>query len=50
MANPYSTAAAFAVVVHGVNLGVNAILGGYGLVAEGVSLTQLAQGVRGIRE
>lgn len=46
---PYATAAAFAVVVHGVNLGVNAILGVYGFIQEGISLNQLSHGVRGMR-
>jgi hypothetical protein len=42
---PYGTAVAFAVVVHGVNLILYAILGVIGFVEEGISLAQLSQGV-----
>lgn len=47
---PASTATAFALVVHGVNLGINAILGVYGFVQEGITLEQLSQGVRGVQQ
>ncbi len=39
-----ATALAFALVVHFVNLAVNAVLGIIGIVAEGVSFSQLTQG------
>jgi uncharacterized membrane protein YbhN (UPF0104 family) len=39
-----ATALAFALVVHFVNLAVNAVLGIIGIMAEGVSLSQLTQG------
>lgn len=39
-----ATALAFALVVHVLNLGVNAVLGVIGLLAEGVSLGQFARG------
>jgi hypothetical protein len=39
-----NTALAFALVVHFVNLGVNAVLGIIGILAEGVSLGQITQG------
>jgi uncharacterized membrane protein YbhN (UPF0104 family) len=38
-----ATATAFALVVHAANIGVNAALGVIGLMAEGVSLGQIAQ-------
>lgn len=38
-----ATATAFALVVHAVNIGVNAVLGIIGLVAEGVSFGQIAE-------
>ncbi len=38
-----ATATAFALVVHAVNLGVNAIMGIIGLMAEGVSFGQIAE-------
>lgn len=44
------TALAFAIVVHFLNLGVVAILGVSGFIAEGVSLEQLSQGVRSVRQ
>jgi uncharacterized protein (TIRG00374 family) len=40
----FSTALAFALVVHFLNLAVNAVLGVIGILAEGVSLSQLSQG------
>ncbi len=43
---PAPTATAFAIAVHAVNLLVNSTLGVYGFVQEGVSLDQLSQGVR----
>jgi len=39
-----ATALAFALVVHFLNLAVNAVLGVIGIVSEGVSLSQLTQG------
>lgn len=45
--SPIETATAFAVMVHAVNLSMNALLGVYGLVQEGITLGQLSQGVRG---
>jgi uncharacterized protein (TIRG00374 family) len=45
-----ATALAFALVVHFVNLAGAAILGVIGFFAEGVSLRQISQGVRGLRE
>jgi glycosyltransferase 2 family protein len=41
-----STAGAFAVVVHGINLAVHAVTGLIGILQEGVSLEQLSQGVQ----
>lgn len=43
---PVETATAFALLVHGLNLAVTAVLGGYGLLQEGISLQQLSHGVR----
>lgn len=45
-----STATAFAVMVHVVNLGTYAALGIFGFVEEGVSISQLSRGVREVRE
>ena len=45
---PSESATAFALVVHGLNLIIVAILGIYGFVLEGMSLEQLSQGVRGL--
>lgn len=47
---PESTALAFAVVVHGVNLMVYALLGLVGFVGEGISLVQLSQGVEKMQQ
>ncbi len=44
--DPAATATAFAIAVHAVNLLVNSTLGVYGFIQEGVSLDQLSQGVR----
>ncbi|MBK8137680.1 MAG: flippase-like domain-containing protein [Chloroflexi bacterium] len=38
-----ATATAFALIVHASNIGTNAVLGVFGLVAEGVSLSQIAR-------
>lgn len=46
---PASTASAFAILVHGVNLIVYALLGVVGFVQEGISLGQLSRGVRGMQ-
>lgn len=46
---PAATATAFAIAVHAVNLLVNSALGIYGFIQEGVSLKQLSQGVREMR-
>jgi uncharacterized protein (TIRG00374 family) len=43
---PVATATAFAIAVHAVNLLVNSSLGIFGFIQEGVSLDQLSQGVR----
>lgn len=47
---PASTAAAFAVLVHGLNLAVHAATGVIGFVQEGITLEQLSQGVRDMRQ
>lgn len=47
---PRDTAVAFALVVHGVNLGLYAVAGLVGFVQEGISLSQLSQGVREMRQ
>ncbi|MBC7810963.1 MAG: flippase-like domain-containing protein [Burkholderiales bacterium] len=44
-----ATAAAFALVVHGVNVAVYAVTGIIGFIQEGVSLAQLSRGVQDIR-
>jgi uncharacterized membrane protein YbhN (UPF0104 family) len=44
-----STATAFAVLVHGLNLLIYAALGAIGLIREGISLAQLTHGVREMR-
>lgn len=46
----YETMVAFAIVVHALNLGMSAILGVFGFVQEGISLEQLSEGVRGMRQ
>ena len=46
----YDTAAAFALVVHGVNLVVFTLAGLIGFIQEGISLGQLSQGVQQIRQ
>jgi uncharacterized membrane protein YbhN (UPF0104 family) len=46
---PAGDAAAFAILVHGVNLIVYAALGAVGFVQEGITLDQLSRGVRGMR-
>lgn len=43
---PLASATAFAITIHGLNVLVNALLGGWGLLAEGVSVGQLTRGVR----
>ncbi|MDZ4771052.1 MAG: lysylphosphatidylglycerol synthase transmembrane domain-containing protein [Chloroflexota bacterium] len=45
---PLATATAFAITIHGLNIVINALLGGIGLFAEGVSLGQLTRGVRAL--
>jgi len=47
---PHDTAAAFALVVHGVNLGIFAVTGLIGFIQEGISLGQLSQGVQEMRQ
>jgi glycosyltransferase 2 family protein len=47
---PRDNAAAFALVVHGVNLGIFAVAGVVGFIQEGISLSQLSQGVREMRQ
>lgn len=49
-AQPAGTAAAFAVLVHGVNLIVHATTGVLGFIQEGISLGQLSQGVQEMRQ
>lgn len=49
-AQPAGTAAAFAVLVHGVNLIVHAATGVIGFMQEGISLGQLSQGVQEMRQ
>ncbi len=46
---PSGTAAAFALVVHGVNLGLYAVMGFLGLIREGISVGQLSQHVQEMR-
>jgi len=46
---PASTAGAFAVVVHGINLAVHAVTGVAGILQEGVTLEQLSAGVQGMQ-
>lgn len=46
---PASTAVLFAILVHGINLIVHAIMGVFGFVQEGISLEQLSQGVQGMQ-
>lgn len=46
LGEPLATATAFAITIHGMNLLINTILGGIGLYAQGVSLSQLTRGVR----
>lgn len=45
-----STAAAFAVIVHGINLAIHASTGVIGFVQEGISLEQLSAGVQKMRQ
>lgn len=47
---PFDTALAFAVMVHGVNVVVHAVTGIVGLVQEGITLEQLSHGVRKVHE
>lgn len=47
---PESTATAFALVVHGVNLALYAVVGLVGFLQEGISLGQLSQSVREMRQ
>jgi uncharacterized membrane protein YbhN (UPF0104 family) len=47
---PSETVTAFAIVVHGVNLAVHATTGMIGFIQEGISLEQLSQGVREMRQ
>lgn len=47
---PGSTAAAFAVLVHGLNLAVHATTGAIGFIQEGITLEQLSQGVLEMRQ
>ncbi len=46
----YETMVAFAIVVHALNLGMSAILGVFGFIQEGISLEQLSEGMRGMRQ
>jgi uncharacterized protein (TIRG00374 family) len=47
---PASTALAFAVMVHGVNVLVHSITGIVGFIQEGITLEQLSQGVREMQQ
>lgn len=47
---PADTAAAFAVLVHGINLAVHCLTGLAGFIREGVTLSQLSDGVQNIRQ
>ena len=47
---PESTAIAFALAVHAINVGVHALTGIVGFVQEGITLDQLSQGVRKVTE
>ncbi len=47
---PRDTATAFALVVHGLSLGLYAVMGIIGFIQEGISLGQLTQGVREMRQ
>jgi hypothetical protein len=49
-AGVYENAVAFAIVVHGLNLAVVAVLGVFGFIQEGVTLEQLSQGTRSLQE
>ncbi len=49
-AEPVAVATAFAIAVHAVNLLVNSTLGVVGFIREGVSLDQLSQGVREMKQ
>ena len=44
------TATAFALVVHGLNLGLYAVMGIIGFIQEGISLRQLSRGVQEMRQ
>ncbi len=46
---PRDVAAAFALVVHGVNVAVHAGTGVIGLIQEGISVGELSRGIQGIR-
>jgi hypothetical protein len=46
----FDTAAAFAVLVHGINVIVHSATGIVGFIQEGISLEQLSQGVRNIQQ
>jgi len=50
VARALAVARAFAFVVHGVNLLVHALTGFAGLMREGLTLTQLSQGVQQLRQ
>jgi uncharacterized protein (TIRG00374 family) len=47
---PRDSATAFALVVHGLNLGLYAIMGLIGFIQEGISLGQLSRGVQEMRQ
>ncbi|MEO8606753.1 MAG: lysylphosphatidylglycerol synthase transmembrane domain-containing protein [Chloroflexota bacterium] len=47
---PRDTATAFALVVHGLNLGLYAVMGIIGFIQEGISLGQLSRGVQEMRQ
>ena len=49
-AEPRSTAVAFAILVHGLNLAVHAVTGVIGFIQEGISLEQLSRGVQNMRQ
>ena len=50
LSGTYETMVAFAIVIHALNLGMSAVLGVFGFIQEGISLEQLSEGMRGIRQ
>lgn len=46
----YETMVAFAIAIHALNLGMSTVLGVFGFIQEGISLEQLSEGIRGMRQ